>query len=461
MTLAERCASLYGPRPVQVFDPDADPSAARERRFLIAQAMNRSDRLLQIQIIYLCGLAFGWLIAPPVLILSAYGLMQLSEAHAAIVFRRLIRDAQNPEASLAPHRGPVARYELGSAAAISLSLLLAYLITDDRWSMGILALWGMGASYFVPSNKHDALTLFGSLGIMIGTMVAVVFLRSHQMGDFSLAAIGPPLALVLFAAATSLSTGVNARQEHFRRLDHEEVLEHAAAKINAESQAKSVLLAQLSHEIRTPLNGVLGAAELMAAKDLPHDQRVLVDIMREGGGNLVALLDRMMDISAAEVGAISIRRAPAVLTKVLEDEIALFDSRAREAGIDLIMQDDVCSRPRQIDAVRVRQCVANLISNAIDHSGGDRVAVSCAEAGEQNVAITIADNGDGVPAHRRKLIFQPFGDKGLEGPYSGQGAGLGLALSRSIARSMGGDLKLSDSEGGGSTFILSFEAPLI
>ena len=423
--------------------------------------MNRADRLLQIQIIYLCGLVFGCLIAPPLIVISAYGLMQLSEVHALVVFRRLIRDAQNPKAPLMSHLGPVARYELGSAAAISLSLLLAYLITDDRWSMGILALWGIGAVYFVPATKHDGLTLFGSLSIMIGTMVIVVFLRAFYMGDFSLAVIGPPLALVMFAATTAFSTGVNARQEHFRGLDREEVLEHAAAKINAESQAKSVLLAQLSHEIRTPLNGVLGAAELMSIKDLPDDQRILVDVMRDGGRNLVALLDRMLDMSAAEIGAISIRRLPASLSRLIAEEVALFDSRARQAGVDLIIQDDICDLPRQIDGVRVRQCVANLISNAIDHSGGDRVCLRCAEAGEKTVSIVVQDNGQGVPPHRRKLIFQAFGDKGLEGPYSGQGAGLGLALSRTIATSMGGDLILQDTDDGGSTFVLSFEAPLI
>lgn len=461
MTLSERFASLYGPRPIQAIDPGADPELARGRRFLIGQATYRADRLLQVQIIYLCGLVFGCLIAPPYIVIAAYGLMQLSELHALVVFRRLIRDAQDPKATLMAHKGPVARYEMGSAAAISLSLLLAYQVAHEPWSMGILALWGLGAIYFVPAAKHDALTLYGSLSVMVGTMASAVIARAWQMDDFSLAQVGPPLALVVFAAVTSFATGANARLEHFMRLDHEELLEHAVARMNAESQAKSVLLAQLSHEIRTPLNGALGAAELMATKDMPDDQRMLVDIMRESGGNLVALLDRMLEISAAEVNAIAIRRSPAVLARVIAEEVALFGSRARQAGVTLAMKDGFCDQPRLMDEVRVRQCIANLITNAIDHSGGDEIIVSCEEANETTVTVRISDNGRGIPIHRRARIFQAFGDKGLEGAYSGQGAGLGLALARAIARAMGGDLMLEETSASGAIFSLSFEASLI
>ena len=111
--------------------------------------------------------------------------------------------------------------------------------------------------------------------------------------------------------------------------------------------------------------------------------------------------------------------------------------------------------------MRVRQCLANLITNAIDHSGGDRIVVSFGRPEGDKVRILISDNGQGVPDHRRNRIFRPFGDKGLEGPYTGQGTGLGLALSRSIAKAMGGDLTLQEDARNGATFVLSFDAPLI
>ncbi len=183
--------------------------------------------------------------------------------------------------------------------------------------------------------------------------------------------------------------------------------------------------------------------------------------MRESGGNLVNLLDQILEISAAEVDAIAIKRAPAVLVDIIAEEVALFSSRAHQAGVSLIMENGFCDQSRQIEDVRVRQCIANLIANAIDHSGADQITVSCSEATERAIAITVSDNGRGVPAHRSELIFHVFGDKGLEGPYEGQGAGLGLALSRSIAQAMGGDLKLFNNSGPGSIFELRFAAPAV
>lgn len=460
-TLSERFAFVYGRRPVQAYDLEADQRKVRERRFLIGQATNRADRLFQIQIIYLCGLIFSLLIAPPWVGVAAYSVIQLSEVHALIVFRRLLVDAQNPAAPLDSHKGPVARYELGSAAAISVALLLAYMATRTEWTMGILALWGLGAIYFVPVAKHDVLTLYGTLCVLIGAMTAAVLIRAFGQDTITMMSVAPPLALVAFTAVTSFATAANARLEHMKRLDHEEVLEHAVARVNAESDAKSALLAQLSHEVRTPLNDVLGAAELLRAKDMPDDQRTLVDLMRKSGVDLVELLDRMLEMSAAEIGAISIRRAPAVLDRLISEEVALFQGKARAAGIDLKMASGFCDMPRQMDEVRIRQCIANLISNAIDHSKGDQVVVSCAVATGTAITIRIADNGRGVPTHRRKLVFQPFGDKGLEGAYEGQGAGLGLALSRSIARAMGGNLELLDFPGPGSVFELQFAAPAV
>ncbi len=461
MTLTERCASLYGRRPVQVFDPDFDTAEARERRAIVRQATGKADSLLQIQVIFHCGLVFGLLIAPFPIAIGAYLLMQLTELHALIVYRAVYRVAQHPKASLTHFKKPIRQLSYSLSTAGGICLILVYATTPESWNLGVLAGCGLAAAYFIPFAKHNGALLFTTLGILQVSMFAAVFARAFKVGDVSIEAIAAPLALVLFIIVTTIAIAVNVRVEYFKRLDDEELIEHAFTKLKAESRAKSILLAQLSHEIRTPLNGLLGGVELLRTKEMPEDQRALVDVMHESGGNLVVLLDRMLDMSASEVGAISIRPGPAVLSKVIRDEVALFSSRAQQAGVDLTMADGFCLLPRRIDEVRVRQCLANLIANAIDHSGGDRVAVSFGQSDGDKVRILISDNGQGVPDHRRNGIFQPFGDKGLEGPHSGQGAGLGLALSRAIAKTMGGDLTLQDDAHGGATFVLSFEAPLI
>ena len=461
MSLAERCASLYGPRPVQVFDPDLDSAAARERRAIVRQATGKADSLLQIQAIFLCGFGFGLLIVPFPVSVGTYLLLQLTELHALIVFRAVYKTAQDPKASLAHVKKPIRQLSYSLAIAGGICLSLVYVMSPESWSLGVLAGCGVAAAYFIPFAKQSRSILYTSLGIFHVTLLFSALARPYYLGELSLENVAAPLALVLFIMVTTVAIAVNVWIEYFKRLGDEELIEHAFTELKAESRAKSILLAQLSHEIRTPLSGILGSAELMAIKDMPDDQRHLVDIMRESGGNLVNLLDRILEISAAEVDAIAIKRAPAVLVDIIAEEVALFSSRAHQAGVSLIMEYGFCDQSRQIKDVRVRQCIANLIANAIDHSGADQITVSCSEATERAIAITVSDNGRGVLAHRSELIFHAFGDKGLEGPYEGQGAGLGLALSRSIAQAMGGDLKLFNNSGPGSIFELRFAAPAV
>ena len=107
VSLAERCASLYRPRPVQVFDPDLDSAAACERRAIVRQATGKADSLLQIKAIFLCGFGFGLLIVPFPVSVGTYLLLQLTELHALIVFRAVYKTAQDPKASLAHVKKPI------------------------------------------------------------------------------------------------------------------------------------------------------------------------------------------------------------------------------------------------------------------------------------------------------------------------------------------------------------------
>lgn len=444
-----------------MFDPDFDDAAARERRAIVRQATAKADSLLQIQAIFQCGFIFGLLITPLPVAVGTYLLVQLTELHALIVYRAVFKTAQDPHASLVHLKRPIRQLSYSLAIAGGVSLFLVYVVSPESWSLGVLAGCGVAAAYFIPFAKQNGAILYTTLGILHVTIFSAALARPFFTTGFSLDVVAAPLALALFMMVTTIAIALNARVEHFKRLDDEELIEHAFTELKTESRTKSILLAQLSHEIRTPLTNVLGGVELLRQKRLPDDQRHMVDLMRESGGNLVQLLDRMLEISAAEVDAIAIRRAPAVLASIISDEVAFNEGRACEAGAKLVLKDGLCDRPRHMDHVRVRQCLANLIRNAIDHSGGDRITISCDDATDRSVAVIVSDNGCGVPPDRRELIFHAFGDKGLEVPYDEKGAGLGLALSRSIARAMGGDVELIDGGGPGSTFKLRFAAPLV
>ena len=109
-----------------------------QRRFLVAQAEHSAMRLLQIQIILFFGLLFGFTIASLWIVIIAYAVMQASEVHAMVVFRALLRAARDPQNPLTNYKRCVVEYELGSAAAVSIALLMGYCITEQVWTMGAL-----------------------------------------------------------------------------------------------------------------------------------------------------------------------------------------------------------------------------------------------------------------------------------------------------------------------------------
>ncbi len=275
----------------------------------------------------------------------------------------------------------------------------------------------MGAIYLIHGTKHDKASLYGTLGLISAAMVVAILARAFVRDETALMQMTPSLALIAFLTFTLFSIGANARRDHFVRLEYEESLERAVSAMHVESAAKSNLLAQLSHEIRTPRNGMLGAAELLSLKGFSKDQNDLLSVMRDSDRHLVGVLDRTLELSAAEVGAIAVSLRTASLDKLVDEEVALFQAEATKAGNKLTMAPGVCSAVRQLDDVRVRQCLANLIANAIRHSDGDVITISCAVADGDHVKIRVSDNGRGVPEGSRDAIFRAFGAKGLEGPY--------------------------------------------
>ena len=177
MTLAERCARLYGPRPVQIFDPDFDSAAARERRAIVRQATGKADSLLQIQAIFHCAFIFGLLITPLPIAVGAYLLLQLTELHALIVYRAVYRAAQDPRASLVHFKRPIRQLSYSLAIAGGICLFLVYVVAPESWSLGVLAGCGVAAAYFIPFAKQNGAILYTTLGILhasIQRMLAMV-----------------------------------------------------------------------------------------------------------------------------------------------------------------------------------------------------------------------------------------------------------------------------------------------
>ena len=240
-------------------------------------------------------------------------------------------------------------------------------------------------------------------------------------------------------------------------------LKRAQAAAIAASNAKSAFLANMSHEIRTPLNGILGMAQVLEMGGLTDEQRDQVQTILDSGRNLMALLNDVLDLSKIEAGKIAVVKADTDLTHSLRRLHRLWKPKAEEAGLEFFLSLDAdLPQVLNFDAVRVRQCVSNLISNAIKFTKQGRVEVFVTARrnadGQYLVKVRVSDTGIGMDEETMSRLFTPFtqADDSTSRKYGG--TGLGLSITRKLAELMGGEAAVRSEPGRGSEFTFSFLA---
>ena len=264
---------------------------------------------------------------------------------------------------------------------------------------------------------------------------------------------------------------LHSQIEQQNSLLRQQELRLTAAKEQAElsNKAKSEFLANMSHEIRTPLNGVLGMAQslwsdaqAMWADPLSLAQREKVAVILDSGNTLLALLNDVLDLSKIEAGKLEISYADGDIVKTVGRVRRLFLPQAEAKGLSI---DFRCPPdfPRRLhyDPVRVRQCVSNVLSNAIKFTEAGTITIEL--SGEERdidhiVSISVADTGIGMTPHTMAKLFSAFTQADSSTSRRFGGTGLGLTIARQLARLMGGDVTAVSQPGSGSKFTFSFRA---
>ena len=232
--------------------------------------------------------------------------------------------------------------------------------------------------------------------------------------------------------------------------------EQAAAAANA---AKSTFLATMSHEIRTPLNGVLGMAQVMARDELSLVQRERLDVIRQSGEALTALLNNVLDLSKIEAGQMEVEAIAFDLAALVGSARSAFATLAADKGLELKL--DIAPSACGVfegDPTRLRQVIYNLVANAVKFTDQGGVTLG-AEAGPEGVRIWVADTGPGLDEAQQSRLFARFAQLDASTTRRHGGTGLGLAISQELCALMGGTLGVVSTPGAGSVFTLVLPLP--
>ncbi|QDV04909.1 Autoinducer 2 sensor kinase/phosphatase LuxQ [Planctomycetes bacterium Poly30] len=270
------------------------------------------------------------------------------------------------------------------------------------------------------------------------------------------------MAASLELARAELEASHETLEDHVRERTNElatanESLAEASRRAQASSDAKSRFLAVMSHELRTPLTSILGAAELLS-QHCDENENDLIATVRTAGQDVLGIVSDVLDYSRLESGEVSAELQPFLVDELRAGVVSAFASRASARGLRF---DVTCRLPARAlwrgDRVHVARVLEILVDNAVTYTDSGGIQITFEEmAGAPS--ILVSDSGPGIPVEVQERVFSAFEQADTSNARKFEGAGLGLAIARSLATLMGGELRLQSEPGRGSDFRLVLPA---
>ncbi|HJW93202.1 MAG TPA: response regulator [Thermoanaerobaculia bacterium] len=292
------------------------------------------------------------------------------------------------------------------------------------------------ASIDIPPFWYETIPArIAMLALLIGLIYAVMRLRVHA----------------LHWRAEMLEATVRERTAELRESEQRAL---------AASRAKSAFLANMSHELRTPLNGVLGFAQLLTRrKNRDAEDREGLEIIMKSGEHLLGLINDVLSLSKIEAGRVTLEQEAFDLVTLVRDVENVLRVRAEEKNLQLVCDLDRDTLPRAVvgDQGKLRQILLNLTGNAVKFTTAGSVTLRVAWL-DGRARFDVEDTGPGIDESELPRLFEPFSQTD-SGQRTKEGTGLGLALSRDLARLMNGDITVVSSAGRGSQFTVDVALP--
>jgi signal transduction histidine kinase len=288
------------------------------------------------------------------------------------------------------------------------------------------------------------------------SVLAVPLLREgHPIGVLVLArSVTRPFTDKQVEVVTTFADQAVIAIENVRLFDE---IQDKSRQLAEASERKSQFLASMSHELRTPLNAIIGLTEMMvsnAARFGTEKAQEPLQRVNAAGTHLLSLINEILDLSKIEVGKLELNLEPVDLARLIDEVIGTAGQLAEKNRNRLVVEAQENRGALNADSLRLKQILLNLLSNACKFTKDGEVAlrVSKVADGRDWVELAVADNGIGMTAEQQAKLFQDFTQADSLTARRYGGTGLGLALSRKLARMMGGDVTVTSEPGKGSVF---------
>jgi signal transduction histidine kinase/DNA-binding response OmpR family regulator len=327
-----------------------------------------------------------------------------------------------------------------------------------------------GPKATLPLNAEAMRSLLAQLEQLSGPLHELTLATSHvlsrrvsQRNEAVREQIQLSFGLTLFQCLLLLAFGavllrqfraLGERGRHLQALA--DSLEAARAEAESASRAKSAFLANMSHEIRTPFHGMLGMMSLLQDTPLTRQQAGFLDTAKDSAQHLLNILNDVLDVSKLESGNLQIAPEPLDLPQLIRqvDELMRVQARAKDLALRVTLAADVPHWVRG-DVTRLKQILFNLLSNAVKFSNQGTVSLAVSRAPAGTLVFEVADTGIGMDGATVARLFERFVQADSTASRRHGGTGLGLEISRSLARLMGGDIAVQSAPGAGSRFTVT------
>jgi len=239
-------------------------------------------------------------------------------------------------------------------------------------------------------------------------------------------------------------------------------LQETVTEVSKANQAKSAFLANMSHELRTPLNAIIGYAELLVEECSDNRDTIYVsDLLkiRHSASHLLTLINDVLDLSKIEAGKMEVQSNIIEFSRFMDEIVATIEPLAQKRGNILLVDNQLKQKYIEIDALKLKQILINLLGNACKFTEKGKVKIIAQEKidndGCRRISLHVIDTGIGIREETMKNLFQPFTQEEQNYIRHYSGTGLGLSISKRLTELMGGSIEVESKQGVGSHFTVT------